>query len=53
MDSWVIPFAIFIVVDIIVMVMTVIEDNKKHKFNHDLPNIERESEEENVEHIEE
>jgi hypothetical protein len=49
MDSWVIPFAIFIIIDIIIMIWVVHEDNKKNKFNHDLPNIKKETEEENTE----
>lgn len=40
MQSWVIPFIIFLIIDAIVMVLMFIDERKKNKFNHDEPNIE-------------
>ena len=42
MDSWIIPFVIFIIFDVAVLIKTYLDDKEKNKFNHDLPNIEPE-----------
>ena len=46
MQSWVIPFIVFLIIDAIVMVLMFIDERKKNKFNHDEPNIEVKKEDE-------
>ena len=46
MQSWVIPFIVFLIIDAIVMVLMFIDERKKNKFNQDEPNIEVKKEDE-------